>query len=76
MDKIQIQVSGPTKSGKTTVIALITKALQDLGAEVQVQRCDPEIDEKLQKTTIELQPRLQGVQVYITELQTARVKNV
>lgn len=71
---ITIQVSAPLHSGKTSLIALLAKHLSDLGADVSVQRADPELQEKLSANEEELQERLKTVSIFIMEMQTGNVR--
>jgi len=72
--KVQIQISGPVGSRKTRMAVLIQRYLESLGASVNLQKADPELDEKLEMTDEALAEKLTGVEVFITEMQTARSK--
>ena len=67
---INIEITGPTHSGKGYVIAAIAKALEELGCEVVVQAADTHNQPKLAKTPEEIASRLNGQVVRITEMQT------
>lgn len=70
---VEINVSGPEHAGKTTLIALIARSLQDAGLTVQVQLADPQIFEKIAMGQEALRARLhKDTQVRLTETQTAR----
>ena len=67
---IHIQISAPEHSGKTTLVALLHYFLKDLGANVKTQKADPQINDKLDCISDDLENRLKGVEILITEMQT------
>ena len=67
---IVIQVAAPEHSGKTSLMVLLYHHLQELGANVILQRADPQIERKLQLGDDSLRERLKTVEVVITEMQT------
>ena len=67
---IEVEVSGQEHQGKTTLVAYLAKILTDAGAELIVQRADPQIDEKLQRTEEELARKLAGKKIFLREIQT------
>ena len=67
---IEVEVSGQEHQGKTTLVAYLDKILSDAGAELIVQRADPQIDEKLQLTEEELAHKLAGKKIFLREIQT------
>jgi len=67
---IEVEVSGQEHQGKTTLVAYLAKILTDAGAELIVQRADPQIDEKLQLTEEELARKLAGKKIFLREIQT------
>ena len=69
---ITIQVSAPEHSGKTSVMVLLYHHLRGLGANVTLQRADPQIEEKLDLGEDALRERLKSIDVVITEMQTYR----
>ena len=69
---ITIQVSAPEHSGKTSLMVLLYNHLRELGANVVLQRADPQIGEKLELGDDTLRERLKSVEVLITEMQTYR----
>ena len=69
---ITIQVSAPEHSGKTSLMVLLYHHLRSLGANVILQRADPQIEEKLELGDDVLRERLKSVDVLITEMQTYR----
>lgn len=73
-DKVFIQVSGPEHSGKTTVAVLVAKYLESLGATVHLQKGDPQIDDKMEKSVEELSTRLGSVDVTLMEMQTGKAQ--
>lgn len=68
---INIVVQGPDKSGKGHIIAAIAHALSDLGCAITVQGGETHNAAKLAKNDDELKNRLQGLEVRISEQQTA-----
>jgi CO dehydrogenase nickel-insertion accessory protein CooC1 len=67
---IEVEVSGQEHQGKTTLVAYLAKILTDAGAELIVQRADPQIDEKLALTEAELALKLTGKKIFLREIQT------
>ena len=67
---ITIQVSAPEHSGKTSLMVLLYHHLRELGANVILQRADPQIEKKLGLDDDALRERLKSVEVMITEMQT------
>ena len=67
---IEVEVSGQEHQGKTTLVAYLAKILTDAGAELIVQRADPQIDEKLQLTEEELARKLAGKKIFLREIHT------
>ena len=67
---IEVEVSGTEHQGKTTLVAYLSQILKEAGAEVIVQRADPQIDEKLVMTTDSLRERLSGTKIFIREVET------
>jgi CO dehydrogenase nickel-insertion accessory protein CooC1 len=67
---IEVEVSGQEHQGKTTLVAYLAKILTDAGAELIVQRADPQIDEKLLLTEEELANKLAGKKIFLREIQT------
>ncbi len=67
---IEIEVSGREHRGKTTLVAYLTKVLNEAGVELILQRADPQIDEKLDLSVEELKTRLSGKKVFLREYQT------
>ena len=45
---IEVVVNGKEHSGKTSLIAVIAKALEAHGLDVTLQRIDPQLDDKLE----------------------------
>jgi len=68
---IEVEVSGKEHHGKTTLVAYLAKVLTEAGAELIVQRADPQIDEKLALTLDELKEKLTGKKIFLREIQTA-----
>lgn len=68
---INIVVQGPDKSGKGHIIAAISRALTDLGCDITVQGAETHNAPKMTKNEEELKTRLQGLEVRISEQQTA-----
>lgn len=66
-----ITVSGPDKSGKGHIMALVAKALRDAGAEVSVQAETTHNATKMQKPVEELHQKLTGKKIMLLEQQTA-----
>ena len=66
---IEVEVSGTEHQGKTTLVAYLTKILHDAGAEVIVQRADPQIDEKLALDPKSLREKLSGKKIFIREVE-------
>jgi molybdopterin-guanine dinucleotide biosynthesis protein len=69
MYDVEIEVSGKEHTGKTSVIAAISKHLEELGVKVILQRADPQLDEKLTFDD-KVRERLQSITVFIREMQT------
>jgi hypothetical protein len=67
---IEVEVSGKEHQGKTTLVAYLTKMLTDAGADLIVQRADPQIDEKLAMTEDELRAKIAGKTIFLREIQT------
>jgi molybdopterin-guanine dinucleotide biosynthesis protein len=67
---IEVVVNGKEHSGKTSLIALIAKALEEYGLEVRLQRIDPQLDDKLENPEAAI-ARLKGQKIFIREYQTA-----
>jgi CO dehydrogenase nickel-insertion accessory protein CooC1 len=67
---IEVEVSGREHQGKTNLVAYLSKILADAGAELIVQRADPQIDEKLGLPLDELRSKLAGKKVFLREVQT------
>lgn len=66
---IEVVVNGKEHSGKTSLIALIAKALEEHGLEVTLQRIDPQLDEKLEHLDDAI-TRLKTQKIFIREYQT------
>ncbi len=69
---ITIQVSAPEHSGKTSLMVLLYHHLRGFGANVILQRADPQIEEKLELGEDTLRERLKSIDVVITEMLTYR----
>ncbi len=69
---ITIQVSAPEHSGKTSLMVLLYQHLNNLGANVILQRADPQVEQKLEADEHALRERLKGVEIVIMEMQTHR----
>lgn len=67
---VQIQVSGPVHSGKGYVIAAITEALRDLGAEVHVLGEETHLVDLMHAPETTLHEALEGVVIHITQMRT------
>ncbi len=67
---IEVEVSGKEHQGKTTLVAYLSKVLAEAGAELIVQRADPQIGEKLALTTDELKQKLAGKTIFLREIQS------
>ena len=67
---IEVEVSGKEHKGKTTLVAYLTRILTEAGAELIVQRADPQIDEKLGLTDEALKEKLTGKKIFLRETQT------
>lgn len=67
---IEVEVSGKEHQGKTTLVAYLTKVLEEAGAELIVQRADPQIDEKLNLSVDQLREKLAGKKIFLREIQT------
>ncbi|HKT53070.1 MAG TPA: hypothetical protein VJP88_01360 [Caulobacteraceae bacterium] len=70
MYEVTIEVSGKEHTGKTSIIAAIGSYLESLGAEVTLQRIDPQLDQKLILDQAVLD-RVKNTKVFIREMQTA-----
>jgi CO dehydrogenase nickel-insertion accessory protein CooC1 len=68
--EVTIEVSGKEHTGKTSIIAAISTYLESLGAEVTLQRADPQLDQKLTMDASVLE-RVKNTKVFIREMQTA-----
>lgn len=66
---IEVEVSGTEHQGKTTLVAYLSKILGEAGAEVIVQRADPQIDEKLALDPKSLRQKLLGKKIFIREVE-------
>lgn len=66
---IEVVVNGKEHSGKTSLIALIARALEQHGLDVTLQRIDPQLDDKLENPEDAVQ-RLKGQKIFIREYQT------
>ncbi len=64
---IEIEVSGKEHTGKTTLVAYLSKLLTDAGVELILQRADPQIDQKLDLSLEELRAKLAGKKVFLRE---------
>ena len=67
---IEVEVSGKEHQGKTTLVAYLTKILTDAGADLIVQRADPQIDDKLAMSIDVLKEKLAGKKIFLREIQT------
>jgi CO dehydrogenase nickel-insertion accessory protein CooC1 len=67
---IEVEVSGREHQGKTNLVALLSRILEDAGIEVILQRADPQIDEKLGLSVDELKAKLAGKTIFLREIQT------
>jgi hypothetical protein len=65
---IEVEISGPEHHGKTTLVAYLTKILTEAGAELIVQRADPQIDQKLALTLEELREKVAGRRIFLREV--------
>jgi molybdopterin-guanine dinucleotide biosynthesis protein len=65
---IEVVVNGKEHSGKTSLIAVIAKALEAHGLDVTLQRIDPQLQEKLDNPGDAVQ-RLKGQKIFIREYQ-------
>ena len=66
---IEVVVNGKEHSGKTSLIALIAKALEGYGLDVTLQRIDPQLDAKLENLEDAVK-RLKGQKILLREYQT------
>jgi molybdopterin-guanine dinucleotide biosynthesis protein len=66
---IEVVVNGKTHSGKTSLIAIIAKALEAHGLNVTLQRIDPQLDDKLEHLEDAI-ARLKTQKIFIREYQT------
>ncbi len=53
-------------------MVLLSQHLQNLGANVILQRADPQVERKLEADEDTLRERLKGVEIVIMEMQTHR----
>lgn len=67
---IEVEVSGREHKGKTTLVAYLTKILTEAGAELIVQRADPQIDEKLALDVAALREKLAGKKIFLRETES------
>ncbi|HEY2661681.1 MAG TPA: hypothetical protein VGI79_18315 [Caulobacteraceae bacterium] len=67
---IEVVISGKEHKGKTTLVAYLSKILSDSGAELIIQRADPQIDEKLNFDLETLKEKLSGKKIFLRETQT------
>jgi len=67
---IEVEISGKEHQGKTTLVAYLSKILTEAGAELIVQRADPQIDEKLALTVDELKRKIAGKTIFLREIQS------
>jgi len=67
---VQIQVSGPIHSKKCYVVAAITEALRDLGAEVHVLGEETRLADKMHSSESLLHEKLENVVIHITDMRT------
>lgn len=67
---IEVVVNGKEHSGKTSLIALIAKALEERGLDVTLQRIDPQLGDKLENLDDAI-ARLKGQKIFIREYQTS-----
>ncbi len=67
---IEVEVSGKEHQGKTTLVAYLSKLLTEAGAELIVQRADPQIDDKLGQSLEQLREKLAGKKIFLREIQT------
>lgn len=69
-DVTRIEILGPEHSKKTTLLILIADYLESIGVNVVRQQADPEFSSKMKKTGDELEAKVHGMQVMITEMNT------
>lgn len=67
---IEVEISGKEHHGKTTLVAYLAKVLTEAGAQLIVQRADPQIDQKLALTLDDLKEKVAGKTIFIREVQT------
>ncbi len=67
---IEVEVSGKEHKGKTTLVAYLVKILTEAGADLIVQRADPQIDEKLGLAVDELREKLAGKKIFLRETES------
>jgi CO dehydrogenase nickel-insertion accessory protein CooC1 len=67
---VEIEVSGKEHQGKTTLIAYLVKALEEVGVDLIVQRADPQIEEKLELSIEAIKAKLAGKTIFLREVQT------
>ena len=68
---IEIEVSGREHQGKTTLVAYLTRLLTEAGAELILQRADPQLDDKLALTDEAVKAKLAGKTIFLREMQSA-----
>ena len=66
---IDIQIAGPEHRGKTTLVAYLSKLLTEAGADLIVQKADPQIDEKLALSVEQLREKIAGKKIFLREIQ-------
>jgi len=75
--RVTIQISAPEHSGKTSLIVLLAKHLESLGAaKVTVQHADPQLSAKLSLDESTLIDRLKTMEITLTEMQTRGARHV
>jgi molybdopterin-guanine dinucleotide biosynthesis protein len=67
---VQIQVTGPSHSGKGYIMVEIARRLRELGCDVRLQGEETHLAEKVAVSDEVAAAKLTGQQVTITELQT------
>ncbi len=66
----RIEISGPEHSKKTTIAILVAKYLRSIGIDAISQEADPQFAEKNAAETAQLEAKVAGVRVVITEMHT------
>lgn len=66
---LKIQVTGPEHIGKTSLVAVIAKALEEHGVTVVLQRADGQLEEKLENLDQSI-ARVRGTSVFLSESNT------